>query len=252
MKWLALAVFAGASAAVAAPPEQSLRPELREDVQQEVPRDRTSPPVADGLVSSLRPEQRPRRVTRQFERRAREQRRLAERGAICGDLEIQGELVGRVPGRLAGCGVDKAVRVRNVAGVAPSQSAVMECSTAAALKKWVKETARPTLSGIGGGLSELRVAAHYVCRTRNHQPGAPISEHGRGRAIDISAFELDNGQSLTVREGWQDRRVGQLMRRMHEGACGPFKTVLGPDADRFHLDHFHFDTAQRRGGRFCR
>jgi hypothetical protein len=42
------------------------------------------------------------------------------------------------------------------------------------------------------------------------------------------------------------------MRRMHRGACGPFGTVLGPEADRYHQDHFHFDTARYRSGSYCR
>jgi len=39
---------------------------------------------------------------------------------------------------------------------------------------------------------------------------------------------------------------------MHRAACGPFGTVLGPNADRFHQDHFHFDTARHRSGPYCR
>jgi hypothetical protein len=43
------------------------------------------------------------------------------------------------------------------------------------------------------------------------------------------------------------------LRRMRAGACGIFRTTLGPGSDRFHADHFHFDMAQHRsGGTFCR
>jgi hypothetical protein len=42
------------------------------------------------------------------------------------------------------------------------------------------------------------------------------------------------------------------MRRAHKTACGPFGTVLGPNADRYHQDHFHFDTARYRSGSYCR
>ncbi|MFC6587279.1 extensin family protein [Sulfitobacter pacificus] len=104
----------------------------------------------------------------------------------------------------------------------------------------------------GGGLSSLRVAAHYACRTRNNQKGAKLSEHGKGRAIDISGFRLADGSEVSVLKGWNARRYSKAMRRMHKGACGPFGTVLGPKANRFHLDHFHFDTARYRSGSYCK
>jgi hypothetical protein len=104
----------------------------------------------------------------------------------------------------------------------------------------------------GGGLKTLRVAAHYACRTRNNQKGARISEHGKGRAIDISAFKLADGTEVSVLKHWNTQRFSSAMRQMHKGACGPFGTVLGPNADRFHQDHFHFDTARYRSGSYCK
>jgi len=59
----------------------------------------------------------------------------------------------------------------------------------------VEEVAQPAFNG---NLVEMRVAAHYSCRSRNNIKGAKISEHGKGRAIDIAAFVLSNGKVLTV------------------------------------------------------
>lgn len=105
---------------------------------------------------------------------------------------------------------------------------------------------------LGGGIAQFRVAAHYSCRTRNSQPGARISEHGKGKAVDIAAIRLRNGVDVTVLDGWRDRTHGPILRRMWGAACGPFGTVLGPDANAFHRDHFHFDTASYRSGSYCR
>jgi hypothetical protein len=196
---------------------------------------------------SLRPELRPRAILRL----GQERDRLRRRGAVCGDLDIQGEVVGRVAGDGV-CGVENAVRIRAVSGVDLNQGAVMDCPTAKALKTWVDETARPAVGSKGGGLARLQVAAHYVCRTRNNKPGARISEHGKGRAIDISGYKLRDGTFVTVLEGWRGRDTGKILRRMHAGACGPFGTVLGPGSDGYHEDHFHFDTARHRGGPYCR
>jgi len=42
-----------------------------------------------------------------------------------------------------------------------------------------------------------------------------------------------------------------FMRRIHRAACGTFGTVLGPEANDAHKDHFHFDMKKRRHSSFC-
>ncbi|MCK0151824.1 extensin family protein [Marivita sp. S6314] len=197
---------------------------------------------------SLRPFVRPDEVVR----KAMAQRRERARGAVCSDPDIQGETVGIVPGRISGCGVQNAVRVRSVSGIALSQKAVMDCSTAKALKRWVNQGMKPAVGSFGGGVRQIKVAAHYACRTRNNQPGARISEHGKGRAIDISGFTLKDGRKITLLQGWGQRTTGAILRDMHRRACGIFGTVLGPESNRWHRDHFHFDTARYRSGSYCR
>lgn len=44
---------------------------------------------------------------------------------------------------------------------------------------------------------------------------------------------------------------GQFLRRLHKGACGPFGTVLGPEANEAHRDHFHFDLKARKHHAVC-
>lgn len=203
-------------------------------------------PRATGL--SVRPSLRPNGIVQ----KAMAQRQQRARGAICKDPGIQGDVVGFVPGRLSACGIQEGVRVRSVSGIPLSQQAVMDCKTAKAFKQWVDKGVKPALGSTGGGVAQINVAAHYACRTRNNQPGAKISEHGRGRAIDISGFRLRDGSEITLLQGWNRRDTGPILRKMHQRACGIFGTVLGPDSDRFHKDHFHFDTARYRSGSFCR
>jgi hypothetical protein len=87
---------------------------------------------------------------------------------------------------------------------------------------------------------------------RNNQPGAKVSEHGSGRAIDIAGIGLNDESEMSVLTDWNSGAKGRALRQMHRAACGPFGTVLGPEADRFHRDHFHFDTARYRSGSYCR
>ncbi|NNK16287.1 MAG: extensin family protein [Sulfitobacter sp.] len=256
-------ILMSAQTALAADPTSSLRPVPRGGeasiqpvtldqsgaiAQPEQSTEQQEAKQRNGLLSSLRPLFRTNKVAKE----GRAQKRLREKGAVCGDLAIQGEAVGRVTGKLRGCLVENAVRVRSVSGVALSQKAVMDCTTASALKSWMESAAKPAMAKKGGGLKTIRVAAHYACRTRNNQKGAKLSEHGKGRAIDISAFKLADGTEVSVLTGWNAQRFSDAMRRMHKGACGPFGTVLGPNANRFHKDHFHFDTARYRSGSFCR
>ncbi|MEP1792972.1 extensin family protein [Parasphingorhabdus sp.] len=183
---------------------------------------------------------------------ARQKQAALQAGSVCGDLSIQGTVIGRVKARIPECGIENAVSVSSVSGVQLSVKSTMDCGTAQALKTWVDSSAKPALSRKGGGLQQIKVAAHYACRRRNNAKTGKISEHGKGRAIDISAFRLADGSEITVLKGWNARSSSKALRSMHAAACGPFGTVLGPKANRYHLDHFHFDTARYRSGSYCR
>ena len=174
------------------------------------------------------------------------------RGALCGSAGILGDRLETIPGRIRGCGIPEPVRVREIDGVTLNQPATLNCDAALALQTWLREGVVPVVGRTGGGVSSLRVVASYACRTRNNQPGARLSEHSTGNAIDIAGIGLVNGRELTVLTGWRSGQSSRLLRRMHQEACGPFGTVLGPNSDRFHRDHFHFDVASYRSGPYCR
>jgi len=242
------AVTATAAAVVMPSLASQLRPQIR-PVSPQVLAAAARPvdlmPVAPG--GTLRPMIR----TLAFMQQVLFGRARKRRGSVCGDLDIQGEAAGDIPGKLKGCGARDAVRVRSVSGVALSTPALMTCDTAKALNKWVSRDVE-TAFGRSNRVQRLRVAAHYSCRTRNNRPGARISEHGRGRAIDISGFVLEDGTTVSILKGWRDKPTRKALRRMWKSACGPFRTVLGPEADIYHRDHFHLDIARHRSGRYCR
>ena len=45
--------------------------------------------------------------------------------------------------------------------------------------------------------------------------------------------------------------MSEFVRKVHQDACDSFGTVLGPEANEAHRDHFHFDMKQRRARSFC-
>ena len=148
-------------------------------------------------------------------------------GSICGDSGIRGEVLAPIAGKFAGCGVANPVRVISIDGVALSQQSIMDCTTARTLRGWVSDSLKPTVGRRGGGVDSLKVAAHYSCRTRNSQPGAKISEHGKGHAIDIAGITLANGKTLTVLDDWRGGGAqARIIKAMHSTACGPLTTSM--------------------------
>jgi hypothetical protein len=178
------------------------------------------------------------------EERKKKREKASLKGSVCGVAAIKGEPIARIASKVKGCGVEDPVAVTSVAGVRLSQAATVDCSIAKALNRWVDEVAQPAFDG---KLVEMQVAAHYICRSRNNIKGAKISEHGKGRAIDISAFILSNGKVLSVAQNYN-----KLLRRIYKAGCSYFMTTLGPGSDGYHEDHFHFDTSARKGGAYCR
>jgi hypothetical protein len=41
------------------------------------------------------------------------------------------------------------------------------------------------------------------------------------------------------------------VKKVHQDACRTFGTVLGPEANDAHKDHFHFDMKARRHKAIC-
>ncbi|WP_347312708.1 extensin-like domain-containing protein [Defluviimonas sp. SAOS-178_SWC] len=239
---------------------RGLRPKARPEIAPEVARAFHEPllfaPSAFAPLASLRPEDRPSARPAQVEKvvfrtQPVPEATIGKKGAICGDPAIVGKPIPPIAAQLKGCGLENGVSVISVAGVALTQPASIDCPTAKALKTWVETGVKPVIGRKGGGLAALQVAASYSCRGRNNQKGAKVSEHGRGRAVDISALLLADGTAVTVLKGWGSKSYGTPLASVRKAACGPFNTVLGPGSDRFHADHFHLDTARGRGA-YCR
>ena len=126
-------------------------------------------------------------------------------------------------------------------------AALVDCAVAGALTEWLEADVQPAArSTLGQWVTGIRVAASYVCRGRNNDPTAPLSEHAFGNAIDISAFRLADGTWLEVQPASEMTEAeAAFLAAIRSEACGPFTTVLGPGV-AMHDDHFHLDLAARR------
>ena len=216
---------------------------------------KTEPAVVAVVVASkLRPKPRPKGLAQEQVQLAadtapstkkKKREKKSAKGSVCGDPAIKGVTLARVKSKVKGCGIEDPVNVTSVDGNRLSQPATLDCTTAKALNTWVQQSLRPAFGN--REVVQLQIAAHYICRPRNNIKGNKISEHGRGKAIDIAGFVFSDGKSWSVA-----RDYNKQIRKAHKGACGIFGTTLGPGSDGYHEDHLHFDTASHRNGSYCR
>ncbi len=158
------------------------------------------------------------------------------------------------------CGLERPLQVSGLAGgsVALSPPALIDCSLTAGLDRWVKASVQPAAQRyFGSRVVGITQIASYSCRGRDGNNWGKISEHAFGNALDIAAFRLANGQTITVVNGWWrgSPRERAFLQAAFAGACDEFYTVLGPGSDRFHYNHFHVDyllSNAAHGRHYCR
>ena len=80
---------------------------------------------------------------------------------------------------------------------------------------------------------------------------AAVQRQGKGTS-DVSADPKAIPATVgPEREDAKKSAESAFLQRLHKGACGVFGTVLGPEANEAHRDHFHFDLASRRRSALC-
>lgn len=214
------------------------------------------------------------------------------------------------PMRTTSCGAPGPIVLRSVGTqkVTLAPAAVTNCSTAAALSRWMDQHVQPAaMKHFGARVAHVAIAASYECRNRYGQAQSPLSEHALANALDLSGFKLTDGRTVNVLGGWGPTarstqvaaaaptaaktvdpkapakppqgagRMGlgtqsgavakseaasvaqngprgaeaDFLRSVHASACTVFGTVLGPEANEAHRDHFHLDMKYRRHKSFC-
>ncbi|MEA2871886.1 MAG: hypothetical protein QOH67_1862, partial [Hyphomicrobiales bacterium] len=135
--------------------------------------------------------------------------------------------------------------------VAVQPAATLACPIVSALDTWLASGVQPAaLRWFGSPVAEIRQISAYSCRGMNGQPGARISEHAFGNALDIASFTLADGRKVTVKDGWRGAPEEQgFLRDVQGSACQHFSTVLAPGSNAFHYDHIHVDLMRRSSAR---
>jgi len=172
-----------------------------------------------------------------------------QRLAALADVVLLPRLIG--PGA---CGGDdmvelRAVRLADHSRIDVKPAAVLRCAMAATFAGWLRDEVAPRVAKLGSALREIDNFDSYECRSRNRVAGAKISEHAKGNAIDVSAFQLADGRRIEPTDMMADKDLRVALRA---SACERFTTVLGLSSDGFHEAHIHLDIAARHHGfRIC-
>jgi hypothetical protein len=146
-----------------------------------------------------------------------------------------------------GCGGEDLVRLEAVVlpdkrQVALKPAAILRCAMASEIAAWVRTDVAPLTTSLGSVISVLDNFDSFECRGRNRVAGAPLSEHARANALDVRAFRLADGRSISLIDRMVPREVRENV--LHS-ACARFTTVLGPGSDGYHEDHIHLDLMAR-------
>lgn len=170
----------------------------------------------------------------------------------------------RVPDQQTGpgCGFDNAVRIERTSA-AVGEAFTLSCRAALSLAMWERHVLQIEAGKhFGRQIARIDHFGSYDCRNAYSREGTNRSRHATADALDIAGFVLEGGRRVRVVNDWHsgDDEGGDaflpaasanaaFLEAIHRGACRYFDSVLGPDYNAAHADHFHFD---RGGYRFCR
>ena len=102
----------------------------------------------------------------------------------------------------------------------------------------------------GQEVVKIETFGTYSCRNIYGGRSGRLSQHAYSNAIDVSGFVLADGRRIMLDGGWKGDRASQdFLRALHSSACRRFGTVLSPDYNAAHYNHFHMDMS---GNGFCR
>lgn len=165
-------------------------------------------------------------------------------GAACiVDLSYRGVAFNRIKdtGGGSGCGIETAISLSQ-APTPLNRPVEVDCALARQLSRWDVEVVQPAaLRVFGQRLVMMEHYGGYACRgmSSNH---ARLSEHAKGDAIDVAAFDFADGSRVSVEHDWRaGGRKQEFLRQVAAAGCQLFSVVLTPDTDAYHYNHMHLD-----------
>lgn len=171
------------------------------------------------------------------------------------ELGLTGSRFAPLPDKFygAGCSTTNSVRIDGLGGdsneFTVTNLGAVACPLANTFAGWARfGVDRAARQIFGSPLARIETMGSYSCR--NVAGTGRLSAHSRAEAIDVSGFVLADGRRISVEGGWNaTRQEREFLRVIHKSACKRFGTVLGPDYNAAHRNHFHLEHG---GGSYCR
>ena len=155
----------------------------------------------------------------------------------------------------AGCGWRDAVRVEGLPARVGTPF-VLSCPAAVSLAIWERHAVQPAAkAAFGQRVVAVDHFGSFACRDIGGGRGEGSdrrSEHATANALDVAAFTLADGSTVSVARDWRrgaSEPRGRCLREVHDGACALWNVVLGPEYNAAHADHFHLDDGRFRACR---
>ena len=176
--------------------------------------------------------------------------RLRNDPALC-DQVLQGSSLryARQANSPAGakCPLTDALRVQG-GEVTLSSSFLSTCPLAVAYVLFDLHGLQPAAQKVfGQKVTQIDHLGSFACRNVYNRSEGRLSQHASANALDIAGFRLADGRRVSVLKDWDDAGdKGEFLRLVRDGACKQFNTVLGPEYNAAHRNHFHVDMGRWR------
>lgn len=147
------------------------------------------------------------------------------------------------------CGIANRLEVSQV-GKSALRPVETACETALRLAMWERHGLQPAAEEyLGQGVRAVRHIGSYNCRPIRGSR-TRMSTHATAASIDIGGVTLQDGTRVELLQDWDGAPERQsFLKAIRDAGCQWFSTVLGPEYNTLHADHFHF---QNNGWGTCR
>lgn len=150
------------------------------------------------------------------------------------------------------CPLRNVVRLRQT-GVAFNAPFTVTCPVALTWLMFERQALQPLAQDLlGTTIAQVDHLGSFACRNIAGSPTGRRSQHASAAALDVAGFRLADGREVSVLEDWDNPAApdeSAFLQAVQRKACRFFGTVLGPEYNQAHLNHFHFDNS---GIGFCR
>lgn len=147
----------------------------------------------------------------------------------------------------ARCPLSNTLRIQG-GDVALSSSFLASCPLAVAYAMFEYHSLQSTAQAVlGQRVTRIDHLGSFACRNVYNRSEGRLSQHASANALDIAGFRLADGQRIDLLKDWSDSgEKGRFLKALQQAACTHFNTVLGPEYNAAHRNHFHLDMGMWR------